>query len=583
MTAVRNDVQDDVESLLLSPGGSGDNSPSKAQTPSSVLNKSNTLLSPAHFDLMHGRRDNVTSAYDQSSGRHLQSSLYYSVFRVRKVSIEAFVYLLSTLVWLILRSEQHHQHSTLLAGLYLVGSFLAVFSFRGLTLQVVARLRKSDRNGRSFFVNGWNAWSFCGTVLHGHRLSLYALPGAYVRAFHDGGVGAALTINLGGGSVPYKMERDAFRPSSHGVDHIASDMFTMLADTRSRCGVVMGFLSQKAHFGCVAANQAFDRLSVHLSGDGVVVTADKVMVSDWLAIYTVRSAVNPFKTYMHLSGAENRTTSRRSGSSSLNPSGSSEQLNSHFSRLSVGPDNHSMSSLSAKRPPPPSGWSSWYHFFARVTEVDLLSNLEYVTALRTRAGFTDTFKLFQVDDGYQTAWGDWSTLNPRSFPSESLCGVAQSISDAGLTPGLWMAPFACDKVSEVATKHPEWILKRNGSKSVPANSANCGKWFYGLDVTRPEVAAHITACLQVATKVWGFRYLKLDFLYAAVLSDCHESYYDRSLTRAQVMQVAMNIVHSAVDGGGQDVYLLGCGAPLGSMVGQVHANRISAGDYNSHD
>jgi alpha-galactosidase len=212
-----------------------------------------------------------------------------------------------------------------------------------------------------------------------------------------------------------------------------------------------------------------------------------------------------------------------------------------------------------------------------VTEADLLCNLEYMTALRGRAGFTDVFNLFQVDDGYQTAWGDWSTLNSCSFPSESLCGVAQSISDAGLTPGLWMAPFACDKLSEVAIKHPEWILKRNGSKSTPANSGNCGKWFYGLDVTRPEVAAHITACLQVATKVWGFRYLKLDFLYAAVLSDCHESYCDRSLTRAQVMQVALNIVHDAVRGCDQEVYLLGCGAPLGSLVGQVHANRISAG------
>jgi hypothetical protein len=33
---------------------------------------------------------------------------------------------------------------------------------------------------------------------------------------------------------------------------------------------------------------------------------------------------------------------------------------------------------------------------------------------------------------------------------------------------------------QIAEKHKDWILKKNGSTTVPANSANCGKWFYGL-------------------------------------------------------------------------------------------------------
>jgi hypothetical protein len=57
-----------------------------------------------------------------------------------------------------------------------------------------------------------------------------------------------------------------------------------------------------------------------------------------------------------------------------------------------------------------------------------------------------------------------------------------------MTPGLWMAPFACDIHSTLAKEHPDWILKRvsrlldfkKKGEKIPANSANCGKWFLGL-------------------------------------------------------------------------------------------------------
>ena len=49
-------------------------------------------------------------------------------------------------------------------------------------------------------------------------------------------------------------------------DYVASDMFTVLADNHSQYGVVIGFLSQKLQYGCIAVNKYYDRLSVHVSG-----------------------------------------------------------------------------------------------------------------------------------------------------------------------------------------------------------------------------------------------------------------------------------------------------------------------------
>jgi alpha-galactosidase len=123
------------------------------------------------------------------------------------------------------------------------------------------------------------------------------------------------------------------------------------------------------------------------------------------------------------------------------------------------------------------------------------------------------------------------------------------------------------------------VLRRGDSKTTAANSGNCGKWFYGLDVTHPEVQNFIRTTLEVAVKEWGFRYLKLDFLYAAALEHCQCSYHNPYLSRAQAMQTGLEVIHSIPSLAGSQlspVLVLGCGAPLGSVIGKVHANRISS-------
>jgi alpha-galactosidase len=54
------------------------------------------------------------------------------------------------------------------------------------------------------------------------------------------------------------------------------------------------------------------------------------------------------------------------------------------------------------------GWCSWYQYFHDVTEADLLGNLA------RSAGWP--FDVFQLDDGFQRAIGDWLETNEK-FPS----------------------------------------------------------------------------------------------------------------------------------------------------------------------
>lgn len=81
----------------------------------------------------------------------------------------------------------------------------------------------------------------------------------------------------------------------------------------------------------------------------------------------------------------------------------------------------------------------------------------------------------------------------------------------------------------------------------------------------------VARTVRVAAKQWGFTYLKLDFLHSPLVEPARR--YDTSLTRAQVYHRFLRELRDAV---GADVYLLGCGLPVGPGVGFFDAARVSA-------
>jgi alpha-galactosidase len=123
--------------------------------------------------------------------------------------------------------------------------------------------------------------------------------------------------------------------------------------------------------------------------------------------------------------------------------------------------------------------------------------------------------------------------------------------------------------SRLAYEHPDWLLRKSGGKLARPgfvwNSLGAA-----LDLTVPEAMEYTCKVVDAAVNDWGFPYLKLDFLYAAALRGV---YHDRTRTRAQVLRGGMEALRRTV---GEEPVLLGCGAPLGSMLGLVQAMRIGA-------
>ena len=205
--------------------------------------------------------------------------------------------------------------------------------------------------------------------------------------------------------------------------------------------------------------------------------------------------------------------------------------------------------------PPITGYTSWYRHYQEIDEEKLLSDLRGVKT----CGFP--FEIFQIDDGWEEKVGDWLRVDKTKFP-RGMRAVRDEIAEAGLEPGLWLAPFVCERDSTVLREHPDWFLRDETGAYVtggPNWSGVCA-----LDFYNDEAREYVRETLRTATEDWGFKFLKLDFLYAA----CQFPRPDK--TRGEIMCEAMEFIRACTPG----VRLLGCGVPLMPAFGLVDYCRI---------
>lgn len=310
-------------------------------------------------------------------------------------------------------------------------------------------------------------------------------------------------------------------PVKKGV--FSSDMFAVVGDRATRAGYLLGFLSQLNHFGSILADFNTGEISMWANGDGACLEAGKSMQTDW-AVFTpvLLDHRAPLETYIE----------------------------------AVGRENHARVPAQT-----PVGWCSWYHFYTSVTARNIIENLDTILERQEEL----PIELVQIDDGFEKQVGDW--LEFRSTFPEGVAPLAASISGGGLLPGLWLAPFIVHPGADLLHKHPDWMLRKANGRLVNAG-LGWNALTTALDLTKPPALQYAAEVVHTAVQKWGFPYLKLDFLYAAALKG---HYYDRSKTRAQVMRMGMEALRQAA---GEQTTLLGCGAPLGSVIGVVDTMRI---------
>ena len=206
---------------------------------------------------------------------------------------------------------------------------------------------------------------------------------------------------------------------------------------------------------------------------------------------------------------------------------------------------------------PSIGWTSWYHYYTKIDEEIILQNLNH---------FSDNhipISIFQIDDGWQKAVGDWLNIQPKF--KNGMKYIASKIKEKNITAGLWLAPFACEKNSFIYREKQDWILKDEHGKllKIGYNPMWSG-WFYALDFFNEELRDYLRKVFNTILNDWSFDLVKLDFLYGTASIPQHGK------TRGEVMHLVMEFLRSCVG----NKKILGCGVPLSAAQNTTDFCRI---------
>ena len=203
------------------------------------------------------------------------------------------------------------------------------------------------------------------------------------------------------------------------------------------------------------------------------------------------------------------------------------------------------------------GYTSWYNYYQNISEDIILRDLDAISKK------TDKVNTFQIDDGYQTAVGDWLSINKTKFPN-GMKPIVEKIHAKGWQAGLWLAPFGAQKGSKLACEHPDWLVKGKNGKPIMVG-ANWGG-FYAIDIDNADARAYIKNVFDTVLNDWDFDLVKLDFLYATAVVPLHNK------TRGQLAYESIDFLRECVG----DKQILGCGVQQMPCFGKVEYMRIGA-------
>ncbi len=219
------------------------------------------------------------------------------------------------------------------------------------------------------------------------------------------------------------------------------------------------------------------------------------------------------------------------------------------------------------------GWESWYNHYEKITqnliEEDLVSLGKTENIIKTFCSDRHKPLVFQVDDGWEKGLGEWEA-NLEKFP-DGMVALASSIESKMYIPGLWLAPFIIDFRTDFAQKHLDWILKDEKGRYVEAGFSfvwgdKFGKMqprrpfsYFCLDLSRDDVLDYLDDLMETVINDWGFRYLKLDFLFAGML---YGNFKNKAASYELYDRAVKILTKRSKNKKGESVAYLGCGLPF---------------------
>ena len=220
----------------------------------------------------------------------------------------------------------------------------------------------------------------------------------------------------------------------------------------------------------------------------------------------------------------------------------------------------------------PVGWWSWTAYYGGINEGETLANADWQAEHLKALGY----KYFQIDEGYQYARGEYVTANATQFP-DGMRVVGHHITRAGLTFGVWTAPFEVTSRAGVYEHHKEWLVHNAKGEPISGREVWNQKTdlLFMLDTTHPGAQDYLRQTYNTLVREWGVRFIKLDFMDTTAI----EGYrYRPNTTALEAQRIGLQIIRDTV---GEEVVLDKDGSPMLTPVGLVDTGRVSADTAHS--
>ena len=236
-------------------------------------------------------------------------------------------------------------------------------------------------------------------------------------------------------------------------------------------------------------------------------------------------------------------------------------------------------------PTPPAGWCSWYYYYTRITEKEVVRNTDWLAEHLRQFGC----QWVQIDDGWQgrgDGYGtnrDWFVTCKRDFP-HGMKFLANYIRAKGFRPGIWCIPFS-QSDRKLYKRQPGLFVHRPdggtpGERSTPLPyewmhpSERMFEWSgrYVIDPTGRAGDRYLRKLFEMLCNEWGYQYVKIDAQSSmpGIYADHRQRLADSSLDGEHVYRMGLDIIKGVM---GRDKFLLNCGGAWAS-AGQCEGIRI---------
>ena len=156
-------------------------------------------------------------------------------------------------------------------------------------------------------------------------------------------------------------------------------------------------------------------------------------------------------------------------------------------------------------------------FWQGIREEQVTANADWLAANLKQFGC----QYVQIDDGWQGVGQgdgvnrDWYVTEKHKFP-RGMKWLADYIRAKGITPGIWLIPFATSDAKLFRAQPDLFVRRADGSSVYETPDAKTGKievdWTgrYVVDPTSPKAHAWFQDLFHMICDDWGYDYVKID-------------------------------------------------------------------------